>query len=109
MKHVDRCKHLMDMIGPDDLHFRPEDLVAIRVVVMPMRVDDVSYRLVSEFLDIFDEGPRRGRRGAGIHDHYIPIVDDDNVVAAEPPDGTRRVVNTIGDLLQLVPEPLDPG
>ena len=51
MKHVDRGKHLIQIIGRDDLHVRPEDLVAGSVIVVPMGVDDVSYRLVGELLD----------------------------------------------------------
>jgi hypothetical protein len=36
-------KHLgMEIIGRDDLHFRPEDLVAGRVIAMKMRVVEVE-------------------------------------------------------------------
>src|SRR5215831_13572667 len=109
MKHVDRCKHLIEIIGGDDLHLRSENLVTSRMIVVPMRVDDVSDRLVGELLDIIDEGPRRRRRGAAIHDQNIRIVDDDNVVAAEPGSGYRRVIDAISDLLKLVRGPLHHG
>src|SRR5215471_8465370 len=109
MKHVDRCKHLMQIICSDDLNFRPEDLVACSVIVMPMCVDDVSYRLVSELLDIFNEGPGSRGRGARIYNHNVRIVDYNHIVAAEPGPSDRRVIDAIGDLLELVCAPLHHG
>jgi len=50
---------------------------------MPMRVHDIAHRLVGQQLDVRHEGARIGRRGAGIHEQDIVIIDYDDVVAAE--------------------------
>src|SRR5690242_6963310 len=83
----------------DDLHVGAEDRISIGVVVMKMGIDHVADRLVGNGLDIVKERARRSGRGAVVDYQNVLIVDDHYIVAAEAASG---VVNTIGNLLELV-------
>ena len=64
----------------DDRDLRSEHLVAVRMVVMPMCVDDVTNGLVGERLDVVDETPSGLRRDVRIHEKHIVRVHDDHEI-----------------------------
>ena len=77
-----------------------EDLVAVRVVEMEMRVDDRAHRLVGDALDLVEQHPRRGGRDVIVDQHDVVLVDDDGGVAD---DRQRACADGVVDpLLDLV-------
>ena len=100
VEFLDRIFHVFVR---DDVGVARVDLVAVRVVVMKMRIHDPADRLVGDHLQVFDEGPRGRRRRAGINDHHLAVADDDRVVApGRQRTGGRGVVHALGDRLEFV-------
>src|SRR5712664_342787 len=88
--------------GGDDLDARGPGagigFVALIVVPMKVRVDDVFYGLGREFLDLFDEGASGGRLGVSVDDEDAIAEDDDGGVAIHFVGGLGDSgVNAIGD------------
>src|SRR5262249_24479406 len=52
-------------------------LVALLVIPVKVRVDDISHGLGSQLLDLCDEGTRRGGLGVGVN-HKHTVVEQDN-------------------------------
>ena len=68
----------------DDGHAGPERsdilLISLHVIAVPMSIDDVTHRLVCDFLDFRDGLPRPARTKMRVHNHYIIIIDDERAV-----------------------------
>jgi hypothetical protein len=92
-----------DIFVSDDFHIRSEDGVAIGVIVMKMRVDHPSDRLVRDAFHILEQRPCGSGRGPVINQHHVTIVDDYGMVSS----GRHRtagsgIVNSIRDFLELI-------
>ena len=85
----------------DDLHARREDLVAVRMVEVEVRVDDRRHRLVGDRLDFLEQHPRGGRRHVVVDDDDVAVVDDDRRVADDRQRaGSDGVVDAFLDLVE---------
>ena len=103
MKNVERLDRLLHVLVRDDVRLARVDLVAVRVVVVKMRVDDVANGLRREQLQILDERTCRGRACAGVDDEHVATADDRHVVAAgDHRTGRGRVIHAVGDPFELV-------
>ena len=87
----------------DDVGLPCVRLIAVSVIVVKMRIDDIPYRLGGDELEIFHECTRGGRRRAGVHDEHVAIPDDGHVVAARHHRACRgRVVDAFSNLFEVV-------
>ena len=102
MQHVESQDGLAHILVPDDLYLRPEDGIAVGVIVMKMRVHDPADGLIAEEPDVLNQRSRYSGRGPRIHQHHVVIVHDHHVVAAgNHRAARRRVINAVGDLLEI--------
>jgi hypothetical protein len=84
----------------------PEGVVPVRVVVVPMGVDDVGDGLVGDLPDLGDHGAGRRRVDVGVDDEYVFVVDDDDGIAVDGSGqgvGPRVRVEAVSELHPLVP------
>ena len=70
----------------DDLDLGAVDGVAVRVIPVPVGVDDIAHRLGRERLQLLAQRPGAAGRHVGVDDQHVVVVDDDRGVAA---DGER--------------------
>src|SRR5215475_5828705 len=87
----------------NDLDVITEDLVAMRMVVMKMRVDDITHRLCGDRLQFIQQDPCGRRRNMRIDERDVGVVDNDCGVAS---NGERTcadgVVNVISDFVKPI-------
>jgi hypothetical protein len=103
MQDVERLDGLLDVVVRDDVRLACIDLIAVGVVVMKMRVDDVTHRLRRDELEVLDERTRRGGRRAGVDHEHVSTADDRDVVAAgDHGAGRGRVIDALGNLFEPV-------
>jgi hypothetical protein len=87
------------VIVADDLDLRAVDLVAVRVIPVPVRVDHVADRLGRDGRELFAKGPGATRRHMGIDDEHVVVAHDDGRVAPYGQRaGAHRVVHARRDL-----------
>ncbi len=92
-------------LGGDDLDPRVGarvDFVALPVVPVKVRVDDLANRLLRQALDLLVERARRRRLRVGVDDHDTVVRQDDGRVTVDlVPRRGDRGVDAIADLLEL--------
>src|SRR5258708_3148879 len=99
---------LPDIIRRHDLNFRPEDRISVGMIIVPMRIDNITDGLVCQKLYIRYESARCSRRSACIDDEDVTVVDNHNKVGAEKRIAAERkagavefscgVIDTVGNL-----------
>ena len=86
-RYADALNVLARRFGRDDFDASGPgtriSLIALIMVPVKVGVDDVFHGLGSEFLDLFDEGARRGRFGVGVDDEDDVVEQDDRGVAID--------------------------
>ena len=72
--------HLTRELVADDLHVRPVDLIAMRMIEVIVAVDDEANGLGGDGLQFLTKRPRATRSDVRVHDQDIPVALDDGGV-----------------------------
>ena len=85
----------------DDLDAGREDLIAVGMVEVEVRVDDRRYRLIGDRFDLLEQHPGGRGRHVVVHDDDVAVVDDDRRVADHRQRaGADGVVDALLDLVE---------
>ena len=92
------------LMGDNGCSFRIQPLIAVRVIEVPVRVDQVLDRIVAEAIGCF-QNARAGCGDSGIDEHLAVDACQDSDVAAgalEDADVAAQLVNLDGRLRSLI-------